>query len=304
MREVLVLPLLLLLLTGDPPTLHRIPVAPAETLAVTMAGKGPPVVLLPGLFGSAYGYRAITRSLAEDGYRAIVIEPLGIGQSSRPFRSDYSLTAQSIRVAAVIDSLHVAPVIIVAHSVAGSIAFRLAVECPELVDGIVSLEGGPTEILGSRSFRRAMRWAPWLRLFGGRHIVRGKIHDMLVKSSGDTSWVTDTVIDGYTAGLQQDFGDVIGAYFRMAESREPWEIRPRLAELRCPVWLLLGAAPHEGSPTPEELRLMAEAIPALTIDSLPGAGHYLFEEQSGAVADAIMAAVRASRAARASRHVT
>jgi pimeloyl-ACP methyl ester carboxylesterase len=149
-----------------------------------------------------------------------------------------------------------------------------------------------------------MQWAPWLKLFGGRRIVRGKIHDMLVKSSGNASWVTDTVIDRYTVGLQEDFGDVIGAYYRMAESREPWEIRPRLAELRCPVWLLLGAAPHEGGPTPEELELMAATIPTLTIDSLPGAGHYLFEEQSRAVADAIIAAARASDAARASRHVT
>jgi pimeloyl-ACP methyl ester carboxylesterase len=277
-------PLLLLLLTDDPPAVYRIPVAPAETLAVTAIGQGPPVVLLPGLFGSAFGYRAITSALADGGYRAIVIEPLGIGRSSRPFQSDYSLTAQSVRVAAVIDSLHVAPVIIVAHSAAGSIAFRLAVEVPELVDAIISLEGGPAEVLGSRSFRRAMQWAPWLKLFGGRRIVRGKIHDMLVKSSGNASWVTDTVIDRYTVGLQEDFGDVIGAYYRMA--------------------LLLGAAPHEGGPTPEELELMAATIPTLTIDSLPGAGHYLFEEQSRAVADAIIAAARASDAARASRHVT
>jgi pimeloyl-ACP methyl ester carboxylesterase len=288
------LPLLLILLTGDPPTLHRIPVAPAETLAVAVVGEGPPVVLLPGLFGSAYGYRAITRSLAEGGYRAVVIEPLGIGNSSRPFRSDYSLTAQSVRVAAVIDSLHVAPVVIVAHSVAGSIAMRLAVQRPELVSGILSLEGGPAEVLGSQGFRRAMQWAPWLKLLGGRRIVRGKVHGMLVKSSGDTSWVSDTVIDGYTASLQEDFGDVLGAYFRMAESQEPWRIQPRLPELRCPVWLLLGTAPHESGPTPEELRLMADAIPAFAVDSVPGAGHYLFEEQPKTVVDAILKMIRAS----------
>ncbi len=193
------------------------------------------------------------------------------------------------------------PVLPASH--AGSIAVRLAVELPELVEGIISLEGRPAEVLGSRSFRRAMQWAPWLKLLGGRRIVRGKIQEMLVKSSGDTSWLTDTVVDGYTAGLHEDFGDVIGACFRMAESREPWEIRPLLAALRCPGWLL-GTAPHESGPTPAELRLMAETIPALTIDSLPGAGHYLFEERSRAVADAIIAGVRTSRAARASRHVT
>src|SRR3989442_11203532 len=69
--------------------------SPAESLQVTVAGAaaGKPVVLVPGLFGSAFTYRNVIPRLTAAGYRAIVIEPLGVGGSGRPQRPDYSLTA-------------------------------------------------------------------------------------------------------------------------------------------------------------------------------------------------------------------
>src|SRR5438270_10708402 len=84
----------------------RLPVAQAETLQVTVAGSGTPVVMLPGLFGSAYGFRRVAPALVDSGYRTIVVEPLGMGTSSRPANADYTLSAQADRVAAALDSLH------------------------------------------------------------------------------------------------------------------------------------------------------------------------------------------------------
>jgi len=45
----------------------------------------------------------------------------------------------------VLDSLNAGPVLVLAHSLGAAIAFRLAIDRPDLVRGIVSLEGGPTE---------------------------------------------------------------------------------------------------------------------------------------------------------------
>src|SRR5262245_45182129 len=72
----------------------RVPLVPAETLHVQVSGEGTPAVLIPGLFGSGYTFRKVVPLLNERGYRTIVIEPLGVGASSRPARADYSLTAQ------------------------------------------------------------------------------------------------------------------------------------------------------------------------------------------------------------------
>lgn len=50
---------LIITLALDSATVRRMAVAPAETLTVTIAGAGTPVVLVPGLFGAAYGFRHI-----------------------------------------------------------------------------------------------------------------------------------------------------------------------------------------------------------------------------------------------------
>src|SRR5262245_46622924 len=77
---------------------------------VVRSGHGSPVVFIPGLSGSAFGYRKIAVLLDRAGYESIVVEPLGIGGAPRPRHADYSLTAQADRIAAVLESLHVEPV--------------------------------------------------------------------------------------------------------------------------------------------------------------------------------------------------
>src|SRR3989441_7925374 len=117
-----ILPLLALALVADTSLSFKVPLSPAESLHVVIAGEGDPVVLIPGLFGSAYGFRNLVPLLVQAGHETIVIEPLGIGSSSRPERSDYSLTAQADRVAAAMDSLGLSQTVVVAHSAGGSVA--------------------------------------------------------------------------------------------------------------------------------------------------------------------------------------
>src|SRR5439155_693014 len=79
------------LLCGDSSHVVRLAVPPQESVSVTGAGAGggEPVVLVPGLFGSAFGYRHLIPLLVGAGYQAIVFEPLGVGTSARPERADY-----------------------------------------------------------------------------------------------------------------------------------------------------------------------------------------------------------------------
>ncbi len=282
------LPLLLItVLATDSAQDLSIPVAPKESLHVVAAGSGHPVVLIPGFFGSAFTYRKVTPQLNAAGYRTIIIEPLGIGGSSRPEHSDYSLTAQSRRVAAVLDSLGVTSAILVAHSNGGSIAYRLAVHRPGLVEGLVSLEGGPTESAVTPSFRSALRFAPWIKLLGGVKLIRWKIRHLLLDSSGDKSWVTDDVVAGYTAPAAVNLDATLKAYLAMAGSREPEKLAPHLAEIKCPVRLLVGGTPHDGDVGAPEVVLLQHSLPDFTLDSIPGAGHFLQEERPDVVVDRI-----------------
>src|SRR3989475_3613925 len=111
--------------------------APAESVWVTVGGAGDPVVLIPGLFGSAFGYRSVLPRLVEAGYRTIVIEPLGIGTPAPPEHADYSLTAQADPVAAAPDRPGARDPIVVAHSVGATIAYRLPDPPPHLGPGVL-----------------------------------------------------------------------------------------------------------------------------------------------------------------------
>ena len=264
-----------------------VPVAKAETLHVEISGTGAPVVLVPTLVASAFAFRDLVPLLTQDGYRTIVIEPLGIGESSRPPRADYSLTAQADRIAAVLDSLGVPRALVVAHSVAGSEAFRLAYRHPEKVQAIVTIEGGPTETAATVAFKRAMRFAPWIRILGGVRLIRWKIRQIFVASSGDPHWVTDSVVRGYTAAAGRDLKATLLAFLAVAATREPEKIGPHLAEIRCPVIMMVGGTPHEGDVGLDELALLRRTLPHFIVDSVPGAGHFLYEEQPAAVLAAV-----------------
>jgi pimeloyl-ACP methyl ester carboxylesterase len=280
------LPLFLLAPARDGAS-RAVAVAPAETLHVVIAGAGEPVVLLPGLFGSAYGFRKLEPLLTAAGYRTIVIEPLGVGASGRPERADYSLTAQANRIAAALDSLGVTGAIVVAHSLGASMAYRLAYRRPDLVRGLVSLDGGPAEAAATPGFRRAMRFAPWIKLFGGVKLVRRKIRKNLVAASGDTTWVDSAAVAAYTAGAAADLDGTLKAYLGMARAREPERLEPHLAAIRCPVRLVLGTAPHDNGIQQREVDLLGRMLSRFTIDSVGGAGHFLYEERPDAVVTSV-----------------
>jgi pimeloyl-ACP methyl ester carboxylesterase len=279
--------MLALVLCADTARAFPLALSPAESVEVTVAGSGEPVVLIPGLFGSAFGYRKLIPLLTDAGYRAIVVEPLAIGTSARPEHADYSLTAQADRIAAVLDQLGVRRAIVIAHSLGASMAYRMAYRRPDLVRGIVSIDGGPAERAATPAFRRAMELAPWIKLFGGFNRVRRKIHAQLIRESVDTTWVTDTVVDGYTRGAARDFDATLKAFVTMAQRREPERLRPHLPDIHCPVRLLVGAARHDGGISETEVTALAEALPAFAVDSIPGVGHFIQEERPEVVLRAV-----------------
>ncbi len=275
---------------ADPPPAptraYNIAVSPGEVLHAEATGTGDAVVIIPGLFGSAYGFRKVVEPIAAAGHRVIVVEPLGVGSSRRPKDADYSLEAQARRVGAVLDSFHVAGATILAHSVGNSIALRLALARPTLVHGIVSVEGGVAEGAGTPGLRHALSLAGFLGHFGLEGVVTSKMRKGFRDSSGDPSWITDPVMAGYLAPLKGDYQDVIAGYKAMASAPERVALAPRLARLRIPVVLLLGAAAHDGGPGDDEIALMRR-LPALTVVKVPGAGHWIQEERPQAVVEAV-----------------
>lgn len=265
-----------------------IEVAPGEILRTTTVGTGQPLVLLPGIFGAAFTYRLIITPLVERGYQAIVVEPLGYGWSSHPKDADYSFTAQTGRVASVLDSLGVTQALFVAQSSGAAIAFRLAIFRPDLVRGLISIDGGPSESAATPGMRKAFKFGGGLvKLALDESKLRHDVRREIVRNSGDTTWVTDAVVRGYTAGQTADMGGSIDAFHRMSDAVETGSLAERLHECAVPVRLLVGTVPHPAEITNEERELLRARLPNFRVDSVQGSGQYIQEEQPAAVLEAV-----------------
>ncbi|HEX6560367.1 MAG TPA: alpha/beta fold hydrolase [Longimicrobiales bacterium] len=274
-----------------PVSVHRVVVAPAETLSVTATGAGTPVVVIPGMLGGSFGFRKVTAELNAQGDRVIIIDPLGTGGSSRPDKANYSMEAQAARVAAAMDSLQIGRALVVGHAAGAPIALRLALLRPELVSGIVSVNGSASEHFSSGRMRMALRLAPVLKLFGGQQRAQQHVVNGLRESSADAAWVTDDVVAEYTAPYKTDFNGTLRVLKAVAFSKEPWPLLPRLQQLHVPVVLVLGTGSAKPAVKPDEVEAMRAALPTLRIDSVANAGAFVQEEQP----DLLVRAIRALR---------
>lgn len=266
-----------------------------DTISVTVAGSGQPVVLIPGLFGGAHAYRHVIQLLEEHDYQTIAIEPLGIGNSTRPKDADYSLTAQADRIGAVLDTLGTEGAVVVAHALGGSIALRLAHRRPDLVSSVISLEGGPAEAATTSAFRRWLGLAPLGKLFNAEALMQRMVHRDLVRVSADTTWINEELVRAYLAGDLLDIDATLDAYRGMARSEEPVTLSEQLSGITQPVALLLGGAEHRGGPSAEERALLDARLPRFTEYRIDDVGHFIQEERPSAVVQAIIRATRSDR---------
>ena len=268
------------------PDVMRFVVAPAETVAVTVSGAGTPVVIIPGLLGGAFGFRKVAAELDSVEERALIIDPLGTGESSHPHDSDYSMQAQAERVTSVLDSLNITRATVVGHGAGVPIALRLALLRPDMVTGVIAINGSATEKFGSGTLRLALRLGPLLKLWGKQRAQRRVISE-LHHESADSAWITSEVAAAYTASYQNDFGGMMRVLKSLSNAKEPWPLLPRLQELRVPVLLLVGTGARKPGVKAEDLAALQTALPALRVDSLAGVGLWVQEERPDLLVRAI-----------------
>jgi pimeloyl-ACP methyl ester carboxylesterase len=278
-----------LLATDRPDDVRQFTVAPGEVITATLMGTGEDaVVIVPWLIGSTYSFRKVTPELVQAGRRVIVIDVLGAGSSSKPSKADYSLTAQSRRVEHVLDSLNIRNATLLTHAVSGSIAYRLAVRRPDQVRAVVAIDGGASERAGTSGLRRAMTFAPLIKLFGAKRVMSGKVKGQMSESSGDRSWITDEVLQHYTAPYREDAGHMLKVIQAIAGAEEPELIVPNLPRVEAQVVLLVGNKPLDKVLAPEKIEVLRAGLRNFRVETVDGAGVFIQEEQPAAVVKAVL----------------
>ncbi len=266
----------------------RVPTA----AAITTVGTPLTVVIVPGPIGSAFSMRHVTAALATEGVQTIVVDLLGMGASARPTRANYSLTGQASRIAAVLDSLHVARALLVGQGTSATVALHLAASQPARIAAVLSLSGGPVDAQGTRGVRMALALAPVLDNALGRAIGRRKFRSGVREQSAHDAWCTDSVMREYLRPYETDLRGSLRALKAMSESVEPVAIADRLPAVRADVRMLVGDKQSANSPTDAQIAMLAAKLPRFRLDTVARAGTMLQEERPDAVAAAIVTLLR------------
>lgn len=120
------------------PETRRVEAGGVRLHLLDWGGEGDPVVFLPGIGQSAHIFRTLAPALG-DGFRPIALTPRGHGESETP-DSGYTLAGFAADVAGAMDALGIARAAVVAHSLGGAVATRLAGDFPERVTAVVYLD--------------------------------------------------------------------------------------------------------------------------------------------------------------------
>jgi pimeloyl-ACP methyl ester carboxylesterase len=116
------------------------------TIAYDSRGSGDPIVLLPSGGHEHHDYDEV-RELLPDGFRSIGVDWPGHGRSPSGTAPSTELRLAQI-VEELLDSLTPDGAVLVGNSVGGNVAARLAIRRPDLVKGLMIIDGGGFEGLG------------------------------------------------------------------------------------------------------------------------------------------------------------
>jgi pimeloyl-ACP methyl ester carboxylesterase len=136
---------------------------------VTGPADGRPVILLHGFPDSGRLWRRQVPALADAGYRVVVPDLRGYGQSDKPAEVDaYNLLFLAGDVAAVLDALDIGRAHVVGHDWGSALAWVMAAMAADRVDHLVALSvGNPAAFAAAGFEQREKSWYMLLFQFEG-----------------------------------------------------------------------------------------------------------------------------------------
>lgn len=150
-------------------------------------GEGAPLLALHGHFGSGLVWSRLAEALP--GWHVVAPDQRGHGRTGRS--PDYSREGYVADAEELIETLGLAPAVVLGHSLGGVNAYQLAARRPELVRAVIvedapaelpvrpDIEGADPDINTSRRLLAGDHWADWL---AGEHpvlLLRGTESDTL-----------------------------------------------------------------------------------------------------------------------------
>jgi len=265
------------------------------SLFVVRAGpaEGPPVLLLHGFPEFWYAWKDLIAPLAAAGFRVVVPDQRGYGDSDKPRDVDaYDLDRLGDDAAGLIAALGHESAFLVAHDWGGGVAWNVAIRHPERVrrlavldtphpDATISREGDPDSVSWYRSFfqipwlpEQSARWGNWWLLSRTLRNTSapGTFPEpklALYRSAWDRDGAFGTMVHWYRAAFRQP--DPAGA--------------PR--RVHVPVLLLLAA--HDAFIPADLTRASLEHCDDARLVELGSGTHWVVQEEPERIAAELVA---------------
>jgi lipase len=265
-------------------------------------GRDAPVVAIHGLTASYMSYIGVAERLA--GRRPLfALDLRGRGDSEKP-DGPYGMAQHARDVAATMKTMGFGPSVIVGHSMGAFVATALAVQDPELVSGIIMIDGGyvpdlPVGVDASQMLDAtlAMRISQLTRTYDSREAFvefwRGQPNFPPQEWNSWTEAFLNYEVVGDTTVRPK--ASAVGVRADVAEAFKKDEIMGRLKSLRVPVLLLRaekGLEPRQPPIYPDSMMSsFRECLPEMKDEMISGTTHFtitLGERGASRVADLIV----------------
>jgi pimeloyl-ACP methyl ester carboxylesterase len=288
----------------DGPWTHHLATVGGVRLHYVRQGAGVPIVLLHGWPGFWYEWAPVIPALARD-HDVVVPDLRGFAYSDKPDLAPevgYARDVVAREVAALLGQLGLERVAVVAHDIGATVAQPLARLRPDLVARLVLFDP-PYPGIGRRwrepghvreiwyQVFHTLPWAPDL-VGASRDSIRIYLRHFLTHWSARTDWVTDAELEHWVDAYAQP-GALRGgfSYYRARERTRTAEGDMPAAEFRVDVpTLVLWGEGDAVLPVAWADRL-PEYFSALTLERVPGVGHFMMREAPDLVVDRVRAYV-------------
>ena len=258
---------------------------PGGTVAYEVIGADGPVVLCAPGIGDVRGqYRFLAPQLVDAGYRVVLMDLRGLGDSSAEFES-YSADAIGDDMVALLQQLRVQHATIIGNSASAASAVWAAAELPDVVANIV-LIGPFVRVMPAPWYQRALLkvafngfWArpAWMAYYGSLYPTR-KPDDFAA----------------YKAALSQSLDGrmrVVNAMLSASKAAS----EAKLDEVKARALVVMGSRDPDFPKPADEAALVAARLNGSVL-MVEGAGHYPHAEMSDATAPPIIAFLNEGRA--------
>jgi len=242
-------------------------------------GDGPPIVLVHGTPSWSYAWREVARRLAER-FTVYRWDLLGYGNSDQTEGQDVSIAAQARYLAELLDLWGIEPPVVAGHDIGGAIVLRAHL-----------CEGRP---FAGLTLVDAVVFNPWVTATTAHirsHLdayasMPAHVYEQVVRAHLRTAMAhapPAEVMDAYLRPWLGPAGQ--RAYLRKLEQideRQTAELEHRLGEVDVPSQVIWGE--QDAWLSPALASRLAKAIPGASLHLVPGAGHFVMEDDPGAVA--------------------